>query len=117
MHRTQRIYPLSMALHHMKTNRITHTGMYAQTSSNITKCVHITPAIPRHSTPSHPARYTAAEAEAKRKIGLAELEILERQNAMPNSQLRIIAEAQKEVRGSVHGRARAAFSSLYTCRS
>lgn len=38
-----------------------------------------------------------AEADAKLKIGEAELAIMERQNAMPNAQLRILTEAQKSV--------------------
>ena len=38
-----------------------------------------------------------AEAKAKIKIGEAEISIMEKQNAMPNAQLRIFTDAQKEV--------------------
>ena len=38
-----------------------------------------------------------AEAKAKIRIGEAEISIMEKQNAMPNAQLRIFTDAQKEV--------------------
>jgi len=38
-----------------------------------------------------------AEAKSKIKIGEAEIQIMEKQNAMPNAQLRIFTDAQKEV--------------------
>jgi len=42
-----------------------------------------------------------AEAQAKLKVGEAELQIMERQNAMPNAQLRIVTDAQKAVMSGI----------------
>ena len=42
-----------------------------------------------------------AEAQAKLRIGEAEIKILEKQNALPHAQLRIVTEAQKAVMSGV----------------